>query len=314
MLKLNKYKKTYMNIINLSKIIYIDKLVISGGFMYGLSFIGSLKYLDELNILKRINDYYGCSIGSVLSLLLCLNYSIDEIINFSINFNFKIVINNNNYLKNLINNYSIGNSEIFINIIKSFLIKKNIDKNITLLDFYKKTNKKFNCLTFNMSKKNEEIINYITYPNMKVWEAIYCSCALPILFNMYKYNNNYYCDSGIFNNIPINYIKQNDLKKTICISLDINKTDMNINDLINKKSLKNLYNLLLELLIYYINKDKQLNKNLYKNIIWIDLDNINSIVNVNLSKVEKTIILKKGYNITKEQLPKIINYYLINNN
>ena len=51
------------------------KLVLSGGGPRGLAIIGALHYAHEKNMLNNINEYYGTSIGSVISLLLLIGYT-----------------------------------------------------------------------------------------------------------------------------------------------------------------------------------------------------------------------------------------------
>ena len=75
------------NIKNLVKLINIESLVIGGGGMNGLIFVGALKYLEEINILKNIKYYHGVSIGAILVSLLNLGWTIEEIIKIT-NFPF----------------------------------------------------------------------------------------------------------------------------------------------------------------------------------------------------------------------------------
>lgn len=292
--------KSLNDINNLSKLIHINKIVISGGGMRGLGFIGALKYLEELNILKNINDYYGCSIGSVICLLLYLNYSIDEIINFSINFDFSIIVNN---FDNLVKNYSIGNSNNYITVLKSFLINKKYDSEITLRELHDINKKKLNLVVFNISKKKEELFNYINNPDLKVWEAVYMTCSLPFLFEPYFYNNNYYCDGGIFNNNPINLIPQELQINTLCIGTKIYNPEDNLTLLLKNRTFINLCKYMFEILYITFTRGRY---DMYNNIIWIDSYSGSDVVNFNINKEQKIISIKKGYNICKNKLVNII--------
>ena len=71
----------------------INTLCISGGGVKGISFLGALSYLlDKKHIdLNNIHTYIGSSVGSIISLLFVLGYSIDELIDFILNFNFEIL-------------------------------------------------------------------------------------------------------------------------------------------------------------------------------------------------------------------------------
>ena len=64
-------------------------LVLSGGALRAIALLGAIKYLEELNILKNIKQYVGTSAGSIISFLIIIGYSSNEIINM-----FSNVINN----------------------------------------------------------------------------------------------------------------------------------------------------------------------------------------------------------------------------
>ena len=57
----------------------ITNLVLSGGSIRGYAFIGAIKALTEFNILKNVTTFCGTSIGGVISLILNLNYTYDEV-------------------------------------------------------------------------------------------------------------------------------------------------------------------------------------------------------------------------------------------
>jgi len=302
--------KSINNINNLSKLVLIKILVLSGGGMLGLSTIGSLKYLDELNLLKNINEYYGCSIGAIISLMLCLNYTVSEIINFSINFDFSIIIEN---INNLIKNYTMGNSKKYIEIIKSFMINKGYDSEITLEELFKITNKKINFVVFNIKTRKEELFNYINNPNLKVWEATYMTCSLPCLFEPYLYNDNYYCDGGVVSNNPIYLIPEDKQKNTICIGLKINSVNKDMSILIENKNVINLFKYIFELFYVSFHKNKHDLYNKYMNVICIEINNLSDFLNFNISKEKKLSNIKKGYNSCKNNLFNVINYLIKNN-
>ena len=65
-----------------------DELIISSGGIKGISLVGALKKLSYYYPLNKIKYYTGCSIGSLISLLLNIDYTIDEIKNIFLNINF----------------------------------------------------------------------------------------------------------------------------------------------------------------------------------------------------------------------------------
>ena len=62
----------------------MKNLVISSGGINLLCLLGSLKYLNENNLLNNIKCYFGCSAGAILTTMLALDYTLDEMKNFFI--------------------------------------------------------------------------------------------------------------------------------------------------------------------------------------------------------------------------------------
>ena len=95
----------------------IDTLCFSGGGVKGFAIIGVLEYLEKNNNLDilLIKNYVGTSCGAIISFLLSINYSINEIKEFILNFNFNILINDID-IDNIFINYGIdnGNKIIYI--------------------------------------------------------------------------------------------------------------------------------------------------------------------------------------------------------
>ena len=178
----------------------------SGGSIKGFAFIGALKYLEDNNHinLSKINNYIGTSAGSMISFFLSLDYSLKEIEDFIMSFNFKMLIPELN-IENLLVNHGIDNGDKIMFVIMNFLKEKYDTYDITFEEHYNLTKKKLTIIGTNFTKNSEEVFNYINTPNMSVRLAIRISISIPILFTPVLYNSNYYVDGCIINNFPMNY-------------------------------------------------------------------------------------------------------------
>jgi predicted patatin/cPLA2 family phospholipase len=183
-----------------------DTICMSGGSIKGFAFIGALKHLEDNNHinLSNVNHYVGTSAGSMISFFLSLDYSLKEIEDFIISFNFKKLIPEFN-IENILISHGIDYGEKIMFVVMNFLKEKyNLD-DITFEEHYKLTNKKLTIIGTNFTKSCEESFNYINTPNMSVKTAIRISISIPIMFTPVLYNDNYYVDGGIINNFPINH-------------------------------------------------------------------------------------------------------------
>lgn len=199
----------------------INKLVLSGGGIKGISFIGVFKALYELCILDNIKTYSATSIGTIICFLIIIGYSYDELWKFIEIFDFSKLYNFD--ISNLLNTYGINDGKLIISILQKFLKKKNIKIDITLLELYKLTNKKFIITTTNVNKKICEYLSYKTYPNLEVIQALRMSISLPFIFTPVKMNDSLYIDGGCSNNFPINIFKKQEKVLGIYIDNDNNE-------------------------------------------------------------------------------------------
>ena len=184
----------------------ITCLCFSGGGVKGLCFIGVLeKLIKHKKIeLNKIDMYVGTSVGSIISFLLILGFTIEEIKEFIITFNFS-KLNEEIDCINLIEKFGINNGEkIKLLFIKFLELKLNV-KDITFKELFNKIQIKLLIVGTNLTKCQEELFSVDTTPDMSVITAIRISMSIPIIFTPVIYNNSVYVDGALVNNFPINY-------------------------------------------------------------------------------------------------------------
>jgi predicted acylesterase/phospholipase RssA len=300
------------DLINLIKILDINTLVIAGGAVKGYSFLGSLMLLQKYGILKKIKYFYGTSIGAILSAVLILNWNIDEIYRFAIKYPFDNMLNIN--LDKIVNDYSLVDQKDYETLLKKMISYKNFDPNITLKELYDKTNKEINLITYNMSTCSEETLNYLTYPDLMLWEGLYMTSALPLIFNPYQYKTNIYIDGGIVNNFPIENVKFENRFKTIGICTNNYIIELKLlQKYMTEKNLINLIALFSEMFKLYFNKenkpkDEQLDKLCFK------ICNTTGGINLDYPKEEsiKVEMIENGYKDSVKQINSVLNHILKN--
>ncbi len=181
-----------------------ENLVFESGGIKGLSYIGTIKILEELEILNSIKRYAGSSVGSIFAVLLCLGYTYKELCDIENGIK-------NNILKNkcicttfcnLFRKKGLYKNNIIKNLISKILQSK-VDPNITLLDLYRKTGKDLVIIACNLNNKKGIYFHYCKYPDIKLIDAIMCSICIPGLITPYKIKNEYFVDGSIIESYPI---------------------------------------------------------------------------------------------------------------
>lgn len=184
----------------------IEHIVLSGGAYKGIQMIGALKYLNQHNVydIKNIKTIYASSVGSVISLFLCLKVNWDDLIFYLINRPWNEIFNLT--IDNIINAFSDNGCfdiNVFNNVYITFLKNKGFNENITLKELYDYSKIELHIFSVNLNLFKTVDFSYKTHPNLKVIEAIYMSSSLPLIFKPLYYNNECYLDGGLLCFYPL---------------------------------------------------------------------------------------------------------------
>ena len=181
-------------------------LTIGGGSFKGISYVGALEYLYQNNLIDKIENFYGSSVGTIIGLFYLIGYKPFEIFNILLNLNLHDYWDFS--FNNLENSLSII-SDIFFHKIKEIFEKKE-NSNITFIEFYKKYNVKINLYATSLNQRKNICFNIETHPNENVFRVLQASCSIPLIFPPVNINDEYYidgcmkCINGISKNIILN--------------------------------------------------------------------------------------------------------------
>lgn len=178
-----------------------DTLVLSGGGSKGLLLLGALQCAYDNFLLQNINKYIGTSSGSIICFLLAIGYTPIEIIVYTCTHQLMEKLQHFNVVA-MIN----GGGASSYNSIQEQLEKMTISKLgylPTLNDIQTRFNKTLICVTYNLTEDKVEYLSPETHPNLPCITALRMSSNIPLIFEKYKYGNNYYIDGGVSDNFPI---------------------------------------------------------------------------------------------------------------
>ena len=288
--------------INYTKTHIYDELILSSGGLKGTYMVGVLSELNYIQSVHSFTYYTGTSIGSILSLLLSIHYTVDEIKNIMMNINF------NEFqeikLQTFISSYGFDNGTKIVNLIKAIIVNKNINPYITFKELYEKTGKILTCVTTNLTTGVPEYHNYITMPDLQVVKSINMSMNIPIIFSPILYNNCYYVDGGLLEDYAY-YYNKGTKKIGIYIIADmfmmngVNKMNNEINGIASY--MQNILHVL------YVNYNKTKIKSIPPNTIKIYSKNdAEGYYNFNMTQEEKMNMYNTGKQFFIQHYKKIL--------
>jgi len=184
----------------------IRHIVCAGGGVTGFSYYGIIRECHKKGLwqLEDIESMYGTSVGSIFIILLALNYDWETMDDFLIKRPWNNVFNFNIYsIFESFNKKGIFDIKTIRETFLPAFNGKDISIEITMKELYELTKIDIHIYTTEMNKFIIEDISYKTHPDWKVIDAVYCSCALPVIFAPFLIENNCYCDGGFLMNYPL---------------------------------------------------------------------------------------------------------------
>jgi len=185
----------------------IKHLVIPGGGPSGIKALGALQYLEQEGFwnINDIETIYATSVGSILSVLLCLKFDWETINDYIIKRPWHEVFQIN--ITQIFESYS--KKGIFDNCIteifyKPFFDSKDISMKITLKEFFEYTNIELHLFSLEINNFDIIDLSYKTHPELSLLLAVQMSSAIPILISPVCIDNKCYIDGGVVCNYPIN--------------------------------------------------------------------------------------------------------------
>jgi predicted acylesterase/phospholipase RssA len=275
----------------------IECLVLSGGGHLGFIELGALYHLEKEQFWdrKKIKSIYATSIGTVIAVLIAVNLDWDIINDYMIKRPWdKIFEIKSTHIFQLFDTNGIYDENISLQFIKPILDALDLPQDISLKDFFEITKIEINFFSFNFTLCETVKINYINFPDLPLYKAIYMSCCVPIFFKPFIWNEEVYIDGGMESNYPIKYALENYKEENI-FSFKINYSKLNYS--VAKDT--NFFAYLSSIVMYNITKNNQLNERFKNEIIYecsIDED-IKYVIEFLSSFEKRQLFFDKGVEI-----------------
>ena len=287
------------------KIIPPLRIILSGGGIRSLAYIGVFQELEQKGLLKNINEVLGVSSGSLFGFGFCLGYTPHELFLLGSSMDFSLVQNlDPDIAFDFFSTYGIDDGKNLDKFIESVLKAKGFSSSLTLLEMYEKTNKYFRCFAVNLNNCSYKEFSHKKTPNTTVLFSLRASMCIPGYFIplIDKETNHYYVDGGLINNYPIDLIESYKLNTTLGFTFSEDHTNIT-----NIDTLEDFFNQIFAC-SYLPKKNLQLKK--YNKYTVIIPCGEYHMINFNASYEDRLYLINSGrkailnyYNILKKIKP-----------
>ena len=176
-------------------------LVLPPGGQKGFLELGSLSYFEEVNFIDDVHTVIGCSVGSIIGLLLVVGYTVLEIISEAADTDLFHDISSLN-LKEIRDNIGLLNNT-HVRKKLEVLLRRKFGMVPTLRQLHMATGIRFCVVSFNLSRGEPAYLTAETEPDLSCVDAVMLSSNIPFLFYRLKYKGATYIDGAFGNPYPI---------------------------------------------------------------------------------------------------------------
>jgi predicted acylesterase/phospholipase RssA len=272
------------------KMSYYDTLVLSGGSIKAISILGALQYCYDNKLVDSVSTFMAASAGGLIAYLLIIGYTPTEIIIYLCKHDIFEDVKHMD-IAALIHGGGILSFSKFQEHLEQMTIDK-IGRLVTLNDLHVLFNKTLVLVTYNVTRQQTEYLSYKTNPELPCLVALRMTSALPMIFQKFKYMDNFYIDGGWVDTFPISYTLEN---QTLSHRLGIMVDPSDKDSYEEEDGLKYIYYLLT------IPMRELIKRNL-ENTQGIDIIKIKNNINMfdyTLNIIEKMELFSIGYQASK---------------
>ena len=181
-------------------------LVIEGGGVLGIAYVGAIKALENYGIMSNITNYAGASAGAIIAGALACGADSKYIEDIMSHMNFKKFIDYGSKVRAVYNTlYHNGAcpGDYFSGWYEDIILQLTGNGKITLQQVHNKFGGRLVISVVNISKRVVEFWDYKNKPDMPLVVAVRASMSIPGIFMPVEISGDLYIDGGTLCNYPI---------------------------------------------------------------------------------------------------------------
>ena len=196
------------------------RIALCGGGIKGIAHVGVIKALKEEGFMESVKEIVCVSAGSLFALLWVIGYSIEQIEELALKFDFTTLQNiSPESVFAFAESYGLDSGEGIDRFISSILRQKGFSPDVTFEEVHKKYPIELRCFATELQTSRLRQFSFRMTPKVSVKFAIRASMALPILYApiMEPETGAMLVDGGVLNNLPLVFLNANEMKETWCV-------------------------------------------------------------------------------------------------
>lgn len=293
-----------------TKVPPMENLVLSGGGVKGIAYIGVLQYMEEHGLFRDLKRVLGVSIGAISALFFAMKMSANQSKDLLLKLSgadmteFKVDELKVDNILDFFSELSVDSGNRLHSIIRACIKVKLGNSDATFRDLHEyNPDLEMIIMGSELTRRERVYFSYKLTPDFPVWKAVAISALIPLYIKPIIHEGKLYADGGLTCNYPIDYFN-NDVERTVGIVFEskdeVYENYEKLPDFI--VYIKLLFRTIMYSLEYHFQKE-------YKDstfIIYIEKDNT---VQFDISPEVKLQLMESGYRCFEEHWKKRIHRY-----
>jgi NTE family protein len=205
-----------------------SRIYLSGGGICATAHVGALQELSKHIPLKAIKEWMGVSAGSLVAMCLCIGFTLEELYEFSVRFDFSHIQEPDGILGWVLY-FGMDTGERLQRLVNACLHVKGLSSEITFKEVYQKYGLSLRVLATDLNHATGKNFSPSETPDYPISYAVRASMTYPYYFQPFicPITGHSYVDGGVTSNYPLYLIPKEEHPRTlgILLRLGIEKTE-----------------------------------------------------------------------------------------
>jgi len=193
-------------------------MYLSGGGICAMAHVGALVELSKHVPLSSIKEWMGVSAGSIVSMCLCIGYTLDELYEFCVGFDFTN-IKEMDSIPGWILHFGLDTGERLHKLITACLHVKGLSSDLTFQQLHDTFGKSLRVVATDLNHAVPITFSPTDTPMYCVADAVHASMSAPYYFQPFlcPQTGHYLVDGAVISNYPLFVLPKEEHSRTMSI-------------------------------------------------------------------------------------------------
>lgn len=183
-----------------------------------MAHVGALQELSNHVPLHTIKEWMGISAGSLVAMCICIGFTLEELLEFSIRFDF-MNIKEMDSIPGWILHFGLDTGERLHKLIDACLHVKGQSSDLTFQECYDRFGKSLRIMATDLNDVLPITFSHTTTPTYRISDAVRASMSAPYYFQPFlcPQTGHYLVDGAVISNYPLFVLPKEEHEQTLSI-------------------------------------------------------------------------------------------------